>query len=189
MPFLSVAQLDPCEPDCPQTPFGPLQNHTITLPGNCQIQVTYASRLACGVFQDLYIEFIQTVPSPPSPACQMYFDQSAQDLLWMVTQEMVDDNPMGFARPMPGCASDWRVAHGTCWFRSFDPTNERYSGSYCETNTCCLERFEVCFDDCGDVTCFEPQSFTQPMFCDPSNPEGPCEPACGDPSWAGGSCP
>lgn len=180
-----LAQLDPCEPDFPETPFGPLQNHTITLPGNCQIQVTYATRLAGGTFQDLYIEFIQTVPTPPSPACQMYWNMSAKDLLWIVTQEMADDNPMGFTKPAPGCAVDWRVIKGACWFRAFDLSNGRYSSSYCEESVCCLEAYEVCFDDCGAVTSFDPQSIYPPGgVCQAGQTEpGACEPTCGNPSW------
>lgn len=188
----TAAQLDPCEPDCPQTPFGPLQNHTITLPGNCQIEVTYATRIACGIWQDLYIEFVKTVPTPPSPACQVYWNMSAKDLLWIVTQQMADDNPMGFTQPTPGCATDWRVIKGSCWFRAFDPVNGRYTSSYCEESSCCLEPFQVCFDDGGNVTCFEPQSAYPPGgLCHPTHPEpGLCEPACGDPSWSqGGTCP
>lgn len=182
-------QLTPCKPDCPDTDFGPLQNYTITLPGNCQIEVTYATRLACDTWQDLYIEFVKTVPMPPSPACQVYWSMSAKDLLWMVTQKMAEANPMGFTTPSPGCTTDWRVIKGSCWFQAFDPATGRYSSSYCEEleeSVCCLEPYEVCFDEFGNTTCFEPQSaYPANGVCDPNLQEpGPCEPACGNPSWA-----
>ena len=179
-----------CLPDCPETDFDPLQNYTITLPGDCQIRVTYAKRKACGIWQDLYIEHISTVPSPPSPACQAYWSMSAGDLLWLVTEQMAQDNPMGFTKPMPGCTTDWRVIKGECWFQRFDPLPERYSSSYCNAETCCLEAYEVCFDDCGNVSCFEPQS-TYPAsgeLCYTDH-HGDCTAACGNPSWSkGGSC-
>ena len=93
----------------------------------------------------------------------------------------------GLRRAEPGCTTDWRVIKGSCWFRAFDSDTGRYSSSYCG-EACCLEPFEVCFDEDGDVTCFEPQSSYPPGgLCQPSHCEpGACEPACGNPSWAEG---
>ena len=185
------AQPGPCEPDCPQTPFGPLQTpHVITLPGNCQIEVTYATRLACGIWQDLYIDSVRMVPTPPGPGCQSYLNMNSKDLLWTVTRQMAEENPMNFTKPIPGCATDWRVVKGSCWFRPTDPA-QSYSSSCSSESICCLEPYEVCFDDCGDVTCFEAQSpYSVGLIeCGSSYPGlGFCEPACGD--WPeSGSCP
>lgn len=61
---------------------------------------------------------------------------------------------MGFPEPdepnnvgEENCKSSWRVVNGSCWFNIED---EKFSA--CNTDNCCLERYEVCIDACGDKT-------------------------------------
>ena len=184
------SQAQGCLPDCFGDAFGPLQNTVLTLGPGCQVQVTYSTRLACGTWHDLYIEYIQSVPTPPSSLCQGYFAMDSKDLLGLVTLEMFKDNPMGFPQTVPGCTTNWRVVKGTCWFTATDPMTGRHSASYCDGSVCCLEAVELCQDECGNETCFDIKGGTiPPSACENQGPEpGLCTVACGDVDWDTDGC-
>lgn len=189
MPSPTSAQ---CLPDCFGDSFGAPQNAVVSVgPGSgCKMQVTYSTRIACGTWHDLYIEYVQSIPTPPSSLCKGYFAMDAKDLLALVTIEMIKDNPMSFPQTFPGCTTNWRVVKGNCWFSATDPMTGRHSASYCDGNVCCLEAVKLCLDECGNETCFDVMGGALPPgTCDSQGPEpGMCSTACGDVDWDADGC-
>ncbi|MFA7327852.1 MAG: T9SS type A sorting domain-containing protein [Candidatus Kapaibacterium sp.] len=140
---------EPCVPDCFGTPFGaPLTDNFMIAgcSGLCLVKVTYVSRKACGIWQDLQI--LKMELSQGCVGCSdSYIYQQA--LLGII-----DLNRMGFTPTDSGCASTWRVTQGGCWsdwyYYVVNPTMGVIDTvrvlEPCTLTECCLQSMTVCKD-------------------------------------------
>lgn len=184
----SLAQEQPCKPDCPTSDWAlPPSQYQVALPGGCKVTVHYTTRLACGTWHDFQILAIDQV-LPPDESCVSYARMETKDFLALITEKMLAANPMGFP-PIPptppatkNCNSNWRVLQGPCWQKSmhyeYEPTMEPLPlWQPCAGSACCLKRYTVCVDGCGNRTADVTASSTPPHSCPISN-SYPCTPVC-----------
>lgn len=185
-----LAQDPPCKPDCFDTASDwilPAASHVVTLPGGCKVNVVYTTRLACGTWHDLQILAIDQI-APFDESCVSYAAMNTKDFLAIITQEMLEANPMGFP-PIPpkppaiqNCNTNWRVLQGACWQKSmhyeYEPTLEPLPlWQPCAGELCCLKSYRVCVDPCGKRTMQQTGSETPPHSC-PITGSYPCTPVC-----------
>jgi len=153
--FSSSSLAQPCKPDCPNDNWSGLQTAILDLDYegvdiSCEVEVDYRTRYACQSFHDVFIEEIRFNKSADCP-----FDMDDQSLAFhLISNEFVKANPMGFPEPNKpnntgeeNCKSNWRVVNGSCWYNI---ENEKFSA--CNTDKCCLERYRVCINACGEKT-------------------------------------
>lgn len=189
----------PCNPDCPYTPFSlAYLTNIFYLSGcpGCAVRVTYTSRKACGIFQDLQIMRIELM-TPPCFGCPI-------DAIYRQTLgAIVALDRMGFD-PKPGsvkpptkqkCSTIWRVAHGSCWAQwKFYTTNGTHVDSVviwepCYNAACCLQPMRVCRDTSDNVTISIDTNYSNMAQCDNTYIVDPyhhdtlyCNPVC---YWTG----
>lgn len=136
----------PCEPDCPNTVFGPYQTIQLTIQPGCVLEVTYASRIACGIWYDYYIAGIQIIQISGCP----FSASDVSTILDLATVALLDANPAGFPPSIPptgqNCSTNWRAGKGACWEQNGDCLVP------CTPTDCCLTAFEVCVDASGHKT-------------------------------------
>jgi len=183
-----VAQEQPCKPDCTNSDWAmPPQGYLITLPGGCQVNVIFTTRLACGTLNDMQILAIDQV-APYHASCVSYAAMNTKDFLAIITKEMLEANPMGFPPPPPtppattSCNSNWRVVQGSCWQKSmhyqYEPTLEELPlWQPCQGANCCLKRYTVCVDGCGNRTVTQTSSSPSLPSCQQTG-SYPCTPVC-----------
>lgn len=184
----ALAQDEPCKPDCPGSDWVmPPQSHIVTLPGGCQVNIVFTTRLACGRWNDVQILAIDQV-APFDESCVSYARMETKDFLALLTQDMLEENPMGFPPPPPvppatkSCTSNWRVIGGACWMKAmhyeYEPTHEPLPvWQPCHGEQCCLKYYEVCVDPCGNRTVEQTSSSTPVASC-PVTGSYPCTPVC-----------
>jgi len=120
---------------------------------DCEIKVWYVQRHACNQFYDVQILKVE-VTNPNNNDCPFSINDQTEAMDF-IHQKLLKENPMGFpeqSKPSnPGnenCNGNWRVSNGSCYksvegtFKPCDQNNDR----------CCLTRYEVCRDDCGNLT-------------------------------------
>ncbi len=137
----------PCTPDCEWTPFGPPQITIIPLPGGCQLNVWWTSRLACNNWWDFQIVMIETIGSD----CWRWLP--LDKLFKTAYYNLIELNPMGFppAYPVPdppgvACNPQWRISQATCWTHyEIEVVGEYHSVAVpCEGTDCCLQEMRIC---------------------------------------------
>ncbi len=186
----ALAQDQPCKPDCPGSNWVlPPSSYVVTLPGGCKVNVVYTTRLACGVWNDMQILAIDQI-MPFDESCVSYARMESKDFLALITQDVLEANPMGFppAPPVPpatrNCSSNWRVVAGSCWMKAMhyeDPHTMEPLPLWqpCHGEECCLKYYRVCVDPCGNRTVDQTSSSTPNPSC-PIIGSYPCTPVCGD---------
>jgi hypothetical protein len=136
----------PCEPDCPNTIFGPYQTTTITIQPGCVLEITYASRIACGIWFDYYIAGVQIIQFSGCP----FSSGDVAEILEKATIALINQNPAGFPPfiPVTGeqCSTTWRAGKGACWEQVGDCLVP------CTPTQCCLNAYKVCVDATGHKT-------------------------------------
>ncbi len=192
-----AASQELCLPDCQNSPWGPIQTHVLTLPGGCQVEVGYATRLACGLWEDTQIVYVFPLNFEHT-SCTAVTVMEIPDFLALITEQMIEDDPMGFSPPTPtipatgnpatcdptgvqSCEVNFRVINGACWQKLLHHNNEAgdvATWAPCETTGCCINSYRVCVDACGNRTSEQIGAAVPPGAC-PTEPFYPCEPACG----------
>jgi len=184
----SPAQSSTCLPDCFGNPWGPpVQTNVMISPG-CWVTVTWAKRVACGMYYDLHI--IQVDALPPSGLYGCSGGGNFAALMDLVTEQMLIMNPMAFPPYIaPNCVDNWRVVKGSCWHWEYATGGipEGLVGNVdrlvpCEDEVCCLDLYRVCLVDIGggqterQVTHLN----TRPQEpCPVGPPSQNCFPVCG----------
>lgn len=139
MPETEIA---PCTKDCGNDNWtGPTAYGPIFLPNGCQVTFDYWTRNACGTYNDIQITKLKVL----NPGACSY--TSLGDLLDAAMEELMEDDPMGWAPSAGECVDTWRASKGSCW-------EEDASGAYvrCANFNCCQKRYLVCKDFSGDIT-------------------------------------
>lgn len=176
-----------CAFSCPGV-WGPTQAHLISLPGGCEVTVYFTTR-TCLPFpwQDVKILAVDQV-LPPDESCLSYAAMDTKDFLALITDKMLVDNPMGFPPNPPtppsteNCDSNWRVVQNACWQKSmhyeYEPTMEPLPlWQPCDAVDCCLKRYTVCVNACGDRTVTETSRSTPVQSCSQTG-SYPCTSVC-----------
>lgn len=182
----------PCVPDCPFDEFEKRTPLTIVLtncPG-CTVKVQYATRIACGKFQDIQVLAIDYLSNQCQQTCDI------DKIYKNVIGALIAINQMNFEPfDYPDCDTTWRIANGACWGKEIlyfisDGVTYREICRYhpCEYSGCCLQQLQVCkLENQGVV--ITPISQILGIPCPPGltviDDKGiiyPCNPAC---HWAG----
>ena len=163
------------------------------MPCNEPIRITYRTRLACGVFHDVYIESISFVNGvAAAQACGT--TMNVKDMVKGATALLLVNNPMNFppADSLEGaCNSNWRVMTGACWKASFQVTASGMASDGkdkgdivlqalpnlwpCSYSYCCLQMIRVCIINGKRVVTEIPGGTNGE--CEP-NPLPGCVPVC-----------
>lgn len=131
----------PCVPDCPADQFGPYQTIPIIVSPGCTLQVTYASRIACGIWYDYYLAGVQFLDV--SGCSFSYSDIKA--VVEAALAGLLKVNPANFPPSNPGeCNVNWRAGKGACWEQNDDCVVP------CTPLACCLNAYQVCMDANGN---------------------------------------
>jgi hypothetical protein len=184
--------IDPCEPDCHETPFEGAFYHTTFLSSRnaagawCfnEYQIAFYSRKgACGQFNDVQITSIR-LTGVPSPECATAYN-NLPDLFKGAVRAIIRDNPMHFQPdwtddkqwPAAGdpsiCSTHWRVSAGVCWRMATPP---EYGVRPCDP-LCCVQSFQVCVNSGGSVS-FSPVGTPNGGGMCPSTFGPECTPVC-----------
>ncbi len=133
-----------CAIDCPENEWvSPLEPGIFTLPGGCQVRVSFKHRSGCepNNFQDIMIYKIETITT-----C---YPMPEQDIFREATKKLIEYNPMGFypTRTDTGCSDQWRITIRSCW--KVDIYWDFLTGLTtvmhpCDDSACCLQRYRVC---------------------------------------------
>lgn len=161
---------DICKPDCMGSNFGATQTTVVTLPGGCVVKVKYATRLACGVWNDLGIISVE----PLTWQCGFF---TLKQILDFTTLEMLEQNPMNFPTPgIDSCTTQWRVVNGACWKDTVTCDGDSILVP-CNLTACCLSSYRICTDSLGNRTATKNGAYS-PKACDSTDPH--CIPVCND---------
>lgn len=141
----SAQPLEPCMPDCFDTPWETsLLGHAtnITCGGHtCRVTIWYRKRTACGNLHD--VNLVAITKDFTNPGCEDAC--SFDDLIRECTRALLMENPMGFS-PRPGdygkCDDTWRISSATCWH--LDEVLSLHPTYYACNFICCLARYRVC---------------------------------------------
>lgn len=161
------AQGAPCYPDCFQSIYQPVYpapalTQTVTLSCGMSVTVHYRTRLACGIWNDLYIESFEFNNKFEGYLCGQ--SMTMKEMMDNLMEQMIILNPMAFPPNNPGdCVSNWRISKGSCWYSPFQvakegPIGNPNEGEFpdpswltipgpvlpCAQTTCCLDYFRVC---------------------------------------------
>lgn len=134
----------PCVPDCPADQFGPYSTIDVAVAPGCTLRITYASRIACGIWYDYYLAGVQflSVGSCPFPTSDVKATVEA------AMAALLDANPSNFppllTDPPGTCNTNWRAGKGACWEQNGDCIVP------CTPLACCLNAYRVCIDNNGD---------------------------------------
>lgn len=94
------------------------------------VTVYYRTRNACGIWQDVYIEYIE-FDGPGNGwvnAVDCGQSLSIYEIMAEATEQLLIANPMGFTpNGQNGCDFVWRVMKGSCWTANF-PTQTYVAG-------------------------------------------------------------
>lgn len=178
-----VLAVEPCLPDCPSSTWSSPLVTLLALPGGCAVKVEYRTRLACGMYNDYYVERIEPV-NPNDPACKALGQLSVKEVVNMVAEILITIDFNATHSPPPGtCQTNWRVVAG-CWCRKELPGGNcgatRLWGP-CETSSCCLKPYTACVDPIGSIS-VTPQPGTSSPDC------GSAVPTCGQGSTCESVC-
>jgi hypothetical protein len=160
----------PCVPDCPNSPWGPVQTTILNIGGDCEVQVDYVTRYACSLYWDVQIVSYQFLGVGDCPFNINDPDAALEAILF----ELLRVNPMDFPEPgSGGCVNTWRAANGTCWRRAGDCYIP------CDNSGCCLTQYTICEGQDGDESIQKTAVIGGGNQCPPSpDPNNPCENVC-----------
>ena len=166
---VQVPTPDPCVPDCPNSQWGPKTTVTLddwTYQGmqvDCEVKVTFVKRTACpSNFKDLQILKVEVVNGGGCP----FAIENQSAAIEALHRKLIVEDKAGFGLPANGnCNSNWRVSQGSCWkFVNIEGGNTFFVP--CEPiDACCLTRYEVCADPCGNLS-IEKQNTIRSGDCD-----------------------
>lgn len=164
---------EPCLPDCPQSLFSAYQTIQVTIQPGCVLEVTYASRIACGIWYDYYISNVRILQY----GCCPFLASDVATILDLATIALMDANPAGFPPSTPSsgqnCSVNWRANKGACWQQIGDCLVP------CTPMTdCCLAAFEVCVDANGNKTITKLGNISNPPAPCPTTGDGDCVDVC-----------
>lgn len=143
---LHAQPLEPCTPDCFDTPWEPslIGHFTDIRCGShlCRVGIWYRKRRACdGKYQDIHLVGIEKDRN--NPGCED--SCSVEDIIRECTRKMLLDNPMRFDPLYPGtCAVNWRISTATCWNR--DEMLFQHPAMLSCSPSCCMAMYRVCLD-------------------------------------------
>lgn len=166
-----------CYPDCIDDKFqiAPGSPLTVTLSPTCVFIVGYEIRIACGMYHDIQIDFIDV----QNNGC---VGMSTRQLLDAAVANIISNNAMGWPLPVNqyDCVTNWRLTWGTCWYRAPDtqiPTTEHVH--WCnDDGPCCQTYYRICRDINGWLTLTIEDEQAPPIQCG-VRPEGyPCVKVC-----------
>lgn len=183
--------LEPCTPDCEQTPFGPVEQYMVSMaPLDCAFTIHWTSRVACNSYYDVQIVKITTDGSE----CYVY--QPLEKLFRSAYYKLITANPMGYPPlipiPVPEepgvvCNTQWRISQASCW-TSYDVVVVGQPMTIivpCLGSDCCLQPMSICRWYPEDYISIDPIGDPYPVDdCNaatppPGLPEGAdCSPIC-----------
>jgi hypothetical protein len=119
-------------PDCPGTPFlGPFQGKIIV--GDCEITYTYWWRLACGYYNDVYVEGFDLGPN-----CGIFDPADYDNICDGIMADIVLKNPWNVPIPIvPNCEdtpgwtnTKWRFFRPSCFTDAMPVWIQNKDGNY-----------------------------------------------------------
>ena len=112
--------VEPCIPDCPQTPFQKRDRETLKFEigeecPDCFVIVTYTWRMACSIWQDLQI--LEMIFDEDGPCSRCNIEKIYESVLTGIIALSNRPAPAPNFRPRqaPDCHTQWRVANAGCW--------------------------------------------------------------------------
>ena len=134
----------PCIPDCPADQFSPIQTIDVEIAPGCTLRVTYASRIACGTYNDYYLSGVRILTFQNCP----FAASDVKTIVELAFAGLLDANPANFPPLPPGasCNTNWRAGKGACWEQAGDCIVP------CTPLVCCLNSYTVCIDASGNKT-------------------------------------
>jgi len=132
----------PCIPDCPADQFSsPYQTTDVIIASGCTLRVTYAWRIACGIWFDYYLAGVEIVSFQNCP----FAASDVKTIVELAFAGLLEQNPAGFPPTSPGdCSTNWRAGKGACWEQAGDCIVP------CTPLVCCLNSYTVCIDGSGN---------------------------------------
>ncbi len=134
----------PCYTDCTDDSWTIEEPITCSVDG-CYFSITYSSRDACGVWQDVQILGIETL----NTACWYV---APKDIFQAAMKCIIEENDMNFKPNADslGCYDIWRFSSPACW--QYGRTVAYPSYRPCDSADCCRQRMKVCRDSSGNVS-------------------------------------
>lgn len=193
---------EPCLPDCFNDEFEVEKNIKIAIAGcpDCYMNISYSSRRACGIWQDIQITGIEVFNTNSSVNCSSC--TTDEDIYQQAVAAIIVKNDMGFEptwldiinEGADPCSTVWRVSKASCWatwqHTEFSPEHgvQRTITIYKTCNSdCCLRKLKVCRISPTEVDIQNLYTISDYTNCDSVNylfnPSGqeillPCEYSC-----------